>query len=75
MPLTIHGETYDTGIGGHADCTFTLSLDGEATRLTGLVGIDDETAGRGYLYSWGRGMGRGEGGKNLICFASSSYIL
>lgn len=47
MPLTIHGETYDTGIGGHADCTFTLSLDGEATRLTGLVGIDDETAGRG----------------------------
>jgi alpha-galactosidase len=40
--LTINGQTFEHGIGSHANMEWILDLDGNATRFTATVGIDDE---------------------------------
>lgn len=41
-PLRVAGRAYRHGVGMHATTTWTLPLEGTATRLTGLAGVDDE---------------------------------
>jgi alpha-galactosidase len=41
-PLTIGGTHYAHGIGTHAQSTFIINTGGRATKLTALVGVDDE---------------------------------
>ena len=45
--LTIAGQRYQNGIGTHANSNIPLLLDGKGVELSGLVGLDDETNGRG----------------------------
>lgn len=45
--LTINGQTFQRGVGTHANSTIPLEVDGNALELSGSVGLDDETAGRG----------------------------
>lgn len=44
-PLTIAGKTFERGFGSHAESSLTILLQGEATRFTAQVGLDDEVAG------------------------------
>jgi len=44
-PLRIAGQTYEKGLGTHADSLLYVKLDGGSTRFTAMVGVDDE-AGR-----------------------------
>lgn len=47
-PLTLNGTVYKTGIGTHAESKMLVVLDGNATRFTAVVGVDDEVGkGRG----------------------------
>ncbi|WP_045235245.1 NPCBM/NEW2 domain-containing protein, partial [Deinococcus pimensis] len=46
-PLTVRGTTTPKGLGVHAASTVTYTLGAQCTTLTGSVGIDDETKGRG----------------------------
>ena len=41
-PITIGGETFDSGLGTHADSLLVIDLGGHATRFTARVGLDDE---------------------------------
>jgi len=45
--LTIAGKIFQRGIGTHANSNIPLQLDGNAVEMSGWVGLDDETAGRG----------------------------
>ena len=45
--LTIAGRVFQHGVGTHANSTIPLEVDGNAVELSGWVGVDDETAGRG----------------------------
>ncbi len=47
--LTIAGRVFQRGIGTHANSTIPLELDGNAVELSGWVGVDDETNGRGSI--------------------------
>jgi len=47
--LTIAGRVFRRGIGTHANSNIPLLLDGNAVELSGWVGVDDETRGRGSL--------------------------
>jgi len=47
MPLRLNGTTYERGVGSHAPGGFHVMLDGNAERFQAVVGIDDETIGRG----------------------------
>ncbi|MCX5771344.1 MAG: NPCBM/NEW2 domain-containing protein [Candidatus Hydrogenedentes bacterium] len=47
MPLRLNGTTYERGVGSHAPGGFHVILDGNAERFQAVVGIDDETVGRG----------------------------
>ncbi|HEU5125174.1 MAG TPA: NPCBM/NEW2 domain-containing protein [Verrucomicrobiae bacterium] len=46
-PLRIAGKTFEHGIGTHAESTIPVDLQGKARRLSGSVGVDDETENRG----------------------------
>jgi alpha-galactosidase len=46
-PLTIAGRKFESGIGTHAESTFPVELDAKALTLSGWVGVDDETEGKG----------------------------
>lgn len=46
-PLVLGGKTFQRGIGTHANGQLNLALDGKALRFTAVVGVDDETGGRG----------------------------
>lgn len=47
LKLRIAGTKYEKGLGTHAAGAIHVFLDGQATRFQALVGIDDETRGRG----------------------------
>ena len=46
LPLTIHGKKYQKGIGTHAKSRLNLKLN-KAVAFTSVVGVDDETQGKG----------------------------
>ncbi len=46
-PLTVAGKVYERGIGTHAVGEAVYRLDGNAIAFTALVGLDDETQGKG----------------------------
>ena len=46
-PLTLAGTVYENGLGTHAPGAIRLSLDGRSRRFRALVGVDDETGGKG----------------------------
>jgi alpha-galactosidase len=46
-PLKIAGKTYSKGLGTHAVGEATYNLAGNALAFSSLVGVDDETAGKG----------------------------
>ena len=46
-PLTLAGKAYASGIGTHANSSFEIGLDGNASRFRVTVGVDDETNGNG----------------------------
>ncbi|MBI5706495.1 MAG: NPCBM/NEW2 domain-containing protein [Armatimonadetes bacterium] len=48
-PLTVGGKVYTAGIGTHAASRLRLRLDGKATSFRCLIGVDDETQGRGSI--------------------------
>ncbi|MFI5382241.1 MAG: NPCBM/NEW2 domain-containing protein, partial [Tepidisphaerales bacterium] len=39
--LSINGQTYEKGVGTHANSILWVNLDGQAERFTALVGVDD----------------------------------
>lgn len=49
QPLTIGGITFTNGVGVHARSAMYVRLDGQATRLHAVCGVDDETHGAGSL--------------------------
>src|SRR5665213_1914501 len=46
-PISLKGRVYTHGVGTHADSVYEVNLDGRAARFTAVVGVDDETKGRG----------------------------
>ena len=44
-PLNLAGQTFEHGVGTHAESIFGLNLQGEADRFTAVVGVDDEVKG------------------------------
>ena len=46
-PLRLAGATYERGLGSHAPGVIRVELDGKAERFIALVGVDDETEGKG----------------------------
>jgi alpha-galactosidase len=46
-PITLGGVVYPHGIGTHAVSALLVQLNGCATRFEAMVGVDDETMGRG----------------------------
>ena len=45
--LTIADRVFERGVGTHANSSIPLEVDGNALALSGSVGVDDETGGRG----------------------------
>ncbi len=45
--MSIAGRVFERGIGTHAVSTIPLQLEGKAVSISGWVGLDDETEGRG----------------------------
>lgn len=48
-PLTIAGQVFQHGVGTHAPSIIPLEVEGKAGELSGWVGVDDETEGRGSI--------------------------
>jgi len=46
-PLTMDGVVYERGLGSHAPGVIRLELDGSVQRFSAVVGVDDETDGKG----------------------------
>ncbi len=46
-PITLKGVVYPHGVGTHADGAMVIDLKGAAERFIAMVGVDDETAGKG----------------------------
>ena len=46
-PLGIHGEKFARGVGTHATSKFRVKLDGNASRFTAQVGVDDGAGDQG----------------------------
>ena len=46
-PLTIDRQRFERGVGTHAKSWFVLQANGKALTFEAMVGIDDETGGRG----------------------------
>ncbi len=45
--MSVNGQTYEEGIGTHADSVFLIDLDRKAKRFTAMVGVDDEVGDNG----------------------------
>ena len=45
--MSIAGQSFDWGVGTHADSLLQVKLDGKAEKFTAIVGVDDETQGKG----------------------------
>ena len=45
--MTVAGKRYNNGIGTHAYSIIPIKIEGKATELSGLAGLDDETRNRG----------------------------
>ena len=61
--IKIHGATFAHGVGTHAQSLMDIDLKGAATRFTAMIGIDDETDGKGIaefevLGGWQEGGGQ-----------------
>ena len=41
-PLSIAGESFEHGLGAHANFVWVLDLNGDATRFTAKIGLDDD---------------------------------
>ena len=56
-PITVDGKIYSKGLGGHAPSDTGLTLGGNCTRFTAIVGIDDEMRSSGSILFevWGDG--------------------
>lgn len=48
-PLRIGGQTFEHGLGTHADSVLYIALHGSGRRFSALVGVDDEVNGRGTI--------------------------
>ncbi|MGA2261660.1 MAG: NPCBM/NEW2 domain-containing protein [Acidobacteriota bacterium] len=48
-PIKIHGVSFVHGVGTHAESEMRIDLKGAATRFLSMVGVDDETQGRGTI--------------------------
>jgi alpha-galactosidase len=46
-PIFLDGKRYDRGLGTHAQSVLRLGVEGEAERLTAIVGVDDEVGEKG----------------------------
>ncbi len=46
-PLKVAGQTFENGIGTHADSQLAINVFGTATHFSTLVGVDDEVGGKG----------------------------
>jgi beta-galactosidase len=46
-PITLNGTAYAKGLGVHANGDVTLATGGQCTRLTAVVGVDDEVGSAG----------------------------
>ncbi|MCX6375936.1 MAG: NPCBM/NEW2 domain-containing protein, partial [Armatimonadetes bacterium] len=46
-PLTLGGTKYEHGVGSHASSELAVNLKGKAKLFTAMVGVDDETEGKG----------------------------
>ena len=57
-PLTLGGKVFPHGLGSHANATIHLALDGQVERFRAVVGVDDETGGRGSVQFTIRGDGQ-----------------
>lgn len=74
-PLKLGGKTYTNGVGTHANSTLHVKLDGKVVAFRAVVGVDDQTKGRGsvrfVIYGDGKMlfdsgvMKGGEGGKRV----------
>lgn len=47
--MTIAGKSFEQGIGTHANSIIPLKIDGKAVKISGCVGLDDESGGRGSI--------------------------
>jgi alpha-galactosidase len=47
QPLKLGGKTYSSGVGTHANSSLHVKLDGQAVAFHAVVGVDDQTQGRG----------------------------
>ena len=47
--IKIHGMTFAHGVGTHAESEMNVDLKGAATRFVSMVGVDDETGGKGLV--------------------------
>ena len=68
--LTLHGQSFEHGLGTHANSTFRIAVGGQAERFTATVGVDDEVGQKGSVVFkvigdgktlWERGVLRGGG--------------
>jgi alpha-galactosidase len=48
-PMRIAGESFDRGVGTHANSLIHIQLDGKTQKFTAKVGVDDETRGKGTI--------------------------
>ncbi len=48
-PIKIHGVSFVHGVGTHAESEMRVDLKGAATQFLSMVGVDDETQGRGTI--------------------------
>jgi alpha-galactosidase len=46
-PIRLKGVEYKHGLGTHAESELQVQLDGTATQFVAMVGVDDETGGKG----------------------------
>lgn len=46
-PISIAGQTFEHGVGTHADSVLYVKLDGKTERFLARIGVDDATNGRG----------------------------
>ena len=49
-PLRLSGMTHASGVGTHANSSLHVKLDGQAVAFRAVVGVDDQTDGRGSVH-------------------------
>jgi alpha-galactosidase len=48
-PMVIAGKTFEQGVGTHANSILHIRMDGSVKRFIAMVGVDDETQGKGTI--------------------------